>query len=183
MRKWNKCIGDFNVYYREAGEGTLTVSVEGPSKADVNVTPRADGFGTCFVTFTAEVAGEYIVCVRWNGQEVPDSPFETYIANESADARKVTVSSLQDKGLIAGKPLSFTVKYNGAQGKLHGKVETPSGEEEEALIAEVDVAGIKIYGYFFIFIYAVIYELSNRHVVNLILLHLHLKGHRITAKS
>ena len=139
-----------NVYYREAGSGTLQVSVEGPSKADIKLVPRADGFGSCAASYTVEEPGEYNVSVKWNELDVPDSPFVLYIGSENDQARKLTVSSLQDKGLQAGKPVSFTVKYNGAKGKLHGKIETPSGEEDEAQIGEVDVEGYCYFYYYFV---------------------------------
>jgi len=38
-----------------------------------------------------------------------------------------------------GKPCSFVVNFNGAQkGKLHARVVSPSGTEEEALVQEID---------------------------------------------
>ena len=50
------------------------------------------------------------------------------------------MSSLADKGLTPGKPVSFTVRYNGARGALHAKVIPPGGDEEDAGIQEVDEA-------------------------------------------
>lgn len=55
------------------------------------------------------------------------------------------MSSLTDKGLAPGKPVSFTVRYNGAKGALHAKVFAPSNDEEEAGIQEVDEGGASTY--------------------------------------
>ena len=41
---------EFNIYYREAGAGTLSVSVEGPSKAKLELVDRHAGYVTvCYV--------------------------------------------------------------------------------------------------------------------------------------
>ncbi len=44
---------DFNVWTREAGQGSLAISVEGPSKAIVDFKDRKDG--SCHVSYTVEV--------------------------------------------------------------------------------------------------------------------------------
>lgn len=54
------------------------------------------------------------------------------------DARKLSISALQSKGLQVGKPAAFVVNFNGAKGKLKAKVVTPSLMEDEALIQEID---------------------------------------------
>ena len=38
---------EFNIYTREAGGGDVSVSVEGPSKAEIDLIDRGDGFSTC----------------------------------------------------------------------------------------------------------------------------------------
>ncbi len=50
---------DFNVWTREAGHGSLAISVEGPSKAVVDFKDRKDG--SCHVSYTVEEPGEYAV--------------------------------------------------------------------------------------------------------------------------
>ncbi|KAJ8975973.1 hypothetical protein NQ317_000677 [Molorchus minor] len=42
-------INEFNVWTREAGSGQLAISVEGPSKAEINFTDRKDG--SCDVSY------------------------------------------------------------------------------------------------------------------------------------
>ena len=74
------------MYYREAGAGELDVFIEGPAEADVKFEPRQDG--SVGVSYAVTFGGEYTVTLKWNGVEVPDSPFVAYIGSEHQDARK-----------------------------------------------------------------------------------------------
>lgn len=47
---------EFNVWTREAGSGTLAISVEGPSKAEINFSDRKDG--SCDVSYKVSEPGE-----------------------------------------------------------------------------------------------------------------------------
>jgi len=40
------CVDEFNVYTREAGAGTVGVSIEGPSKAEIQMVDRHCGYVT-----------------------------------------------------------------------------------------------------------------------------------------
>ncbi|XP_063405530.1 filamin-B-like isoform X4 [Mytilus trossulus] len=128
---------DFNIYTREAGAGGLSIAVEGPSKAELDFDDRKDG--SCGVTYRVTEPGEYLVSIKFNDEHIPDSPFKVDICPSIGDARKISVSALQQKGLQVGKPAAFVVNFNDAQkGKLKAKVVAPSGTEEEAIIQEID---------------------------------------------
>ncbi|CAH1784407.1 unnamed protein product [Owenia fusiformis] len=127
---------EFNIYTREAGAGGLSIAVEGPSKAEINFEDRKDG--SCGVNYKCTEPGEYLVSVKFNDQHIPDSPFRVFISPSVTDARKLTVSQLQDKGLQIGKPAAFTVETNGALGKLDARIVAPSGAEDEAVVQEID---------------------------------------------
>ena len=43
--------------------------------------------------------GDYGVHVKFNDEHVPESPATLYVAPESADAKKVTLVGLRDRGL------------------------------------------------------------------------------------
>ena len=47
---------EFNIWTREAGAGTLAVSVEGPSKAQIDFKDRKDG--SCYVSYVVSEPGE-----------------------------------------------------------------------------------------------------------------------------
>ncbi|XP_025106447.1 filamin-A-like isoform X3 [Pomacea canaliculata] len=127
---------DFNIYTREAGAGGLSIAVEGPSKAEIDFQDRKDG--SCGVTYTVSEPGEYYVSIKFNDEHIPESPFRVPITPSIGDARKLSVTSLQDRGLQVGKPAAFVVNFNGAKGKLRAQVVSPSGSQEEALVQEVD---------------------------------------------
>ena len=65
---------DFNVWTREAGHGSLAISVEGPSKAEVDFNDRKDG--SCHVSYVVEEPGEYSVGIRFNDIHIPGSPYK-----------------------------------------------------------------------------------------------------------
>lgn len=68
---------DFNVWTREAGHGSLAISVEGPSKAEVDFNDRKDG--SCHVSYVVEEPGEYSVGIRFNDTHIPGSPYKVRI--------------------------------------------------------------------------------------------------------
>jgi len=135
---WN----DFNIYTREAGGGALSVAVEGPSKADLKVVDRGQGYTT--VSYQVSREGEYGIHIKYDGQHVPDSPTFVYIAPECGDAKMVTVHGIRDRGLNVDKPVTFNVNLNGARspdgspGILKAYVDVPSGKEEDVFLQELD---------------------------------------------
>lgn len=48
---------EFNVWTREAGAGSLAISVEGPSKAEIGFKDRKDG--SCYVSYTVTEPGQF----------------------------------------------------------------------------------------------------------------------------
>lgn len=44
---------------------------------------------------TLSSAGDYEVSIRFNDEQIPDSPFSVPVASPSDDARRLTVASLQ----------------------------------------------------------------------------------------
>lgn len=48
---------EFNVWTREAGAGSLAISVEGPSKAEIDFKDRKDG--SCYVSYKVNDPGEW----------------------------------------------------------------------------------------------------------------------------
>lgn len=53
---------EFNIWTREAGEGKIAISIEGPSKAEINFKDRKDG--SCNVAYTVKEPGEYHVSLK-----------------------------------------------------------------------------------------------------------------------
>ncbi|CAL8242354.1 unnamed protein product [Merluccius merluccius] len=127
---------EFSIWTREAGAGGLSIAVEGPSKAEITFEDRKDG--SCGVAYVVQEPGDYEVSVKFNDEHIPDSPFIVPIATLSDDARRLTITSLQEMGLKVGQEASFAVQLNGARGLVDAKVHTPSGAIEECYVTELD---------------------------------------------
>lgn len=126
---------DFNVWTREAGPGSLAISVEGPSKAQIDFKDRKDG--SCYVSYVVEEPGEYSVGIRFNEEHIPDSPYKVFIIPKSDHADKVKVSNLDDEQIVLNAPQSFLLSKNGASGSLQCKMVSPSGREDDCFMSQV----------------------------------------------
>ncbi|KAF3705380.1 Filamin-C [Channa argus] len=127
---------EFSIWTREAGAGGLSIAVEGPSKAEITFEDRKDG--SCGVAYVVQEPGDYEVSIKFNDEHIPDSPFIVPIATLSDDARRLTITSLQEMGLKVGQEASFAVQLNGARGLVDAKIHTPSGAIEECHVSELD---------------------------------------------
>ncbi|XP_070164419.1 filamin-like isoform X1 [Polyergus mexicanus] len=127
---------EFNIWTREAGAGTLAVSVEGPSKAQIDFKDRKDG--SCYVSYVVTEPGEYRVGIKFNDQHIPDSPHRLYISPAMGDAHKLEVAQFPDSGVQPDKPYTFLVRKNGAKGELDGKIVSPSGIQDDCFIQSID---------------------------------------------
>uniref|UniRef100_A0A3Q3JD12 Calponin-homology (CH) domain-containing protein n=1 Tax=Monopterus albus TaxID=43700 RepID=A0A3Q3JD12_MONAL len=127
---------EFSIWTREAGAGGLSIAVEGPSKAEISFEDRKDG--SCGVSYIVKEPGDYEVSIKFNNEHIPDSPFIVPIATLSDEARRLTVTILQEKDLKVNQEASFMVQRNGARGVVDAKVHTPSGFSEACYITELD---------------------------------------------
>ncbi|NXR11400.1 FLNC protein, partial [Semnornis frantzii] len=134
---------EFSIWTREAGAGGLSIAVEGPSKAEISFEARKDG--SCGVSYLVQEPGgvslcppgDYEVSIKFNEEHIPDSPFVVPVASHSDDARRLTVTSLQETVMV-NQPASFAVQLNGARGVIDAKVHTPAGIVEECYVSELD---------------------------------------------
>ncbi|KAM4721013.1 filamin-B isoform 2-T2 [Rhinophrynus dorsalis] len=127
---------EFSIWTREAGAGGLSIAVEGPSKAEISFEDRKDG--SSGVSYVVQEPGDYDVIIKFNDEHIPQSPFLVPIISSSDDARKLTVTSLQESGLKVNQPVSFAIRLNGAKGKIDAKVHSPSGAVEECHVSELE---------------------------------------------
>ncbi|XP_053939478.1 filamin-C isoform X2 [Cuculus canorus] len=126
---------EFSIWTREAGAGGLSIAVEGPSKAEIGFEDHKDG--SCGVSYLVQEPGDYEVSIKFNDEHIPDSPFIVPVASHSDDARRLTVTSLQETVMV-NQPASFAVQLNGARGVIDAKVHTPAGTVEECYVSELD---------------------------------------------
>lgn len=127
---------DFNVWTREAGGGSLAISVEGPSKAEIEFKDRKDG--SCDVSYKVSEPGEYRVGLKFNDRHIPDSPFKVYITPAVGDAHKMEVQQFPQGNIQADAPSQFIVRTNGAKGEIDAKIVAPSAAEDDCFIQKID---------------------------------------------
>lgn len=123
---------EFNVWTREAGAGSLAISVEGPSKAEIDFKDRKDG--SCNISYVVSEPGEYRVGIKFNDKHVPDSPYKVYVTPSLGDARLVELAEGPEQGSKPDKAQSLLVIKNGAKGQLDCKLVSPSGHEDDCFI-------------------------------------------------
>ncbi|XP_025412899.1 filamin-A isoform X2 [Sipha flava] len=127
---------EFNVWTREAGPGSLAISVEGPSKAEIDFKDRKDG--SCYVSYVVNEPGEYRIGIKFNDQHIPDSPYKLFMSPAMGDAHKLEIAQFPTSGVQADYPAQFMVRKNGAVGQLDAKVVSPSGTEDDCFIQSID---------------------------------------------
>ncbi|XP_041460317.1 filamin-A-like isoform X4 [Lytechinus variegatus] len=127
---------EFQVWTREAGPGKLGITVSGPAKAPINFVDNKDG--SYMVSYVPSVPGEYQVDIKFNDKAIPDSPYRPFVVPPLGDARRCSVSSLQEHGIKANHPCSFVIQLNGAKGHLKAKCKSPSGAEIDCIVTEID---------------------------------------------
>jgi len=74
------CIVDW------CGSGGLGLSIEGPSKAEIQCQDNKDG--TCMITYVPTLPGEYKITIKYAGQPITDTP---YFAKISAPCKSLSV--------------------------------------------------------------------------------------------
>ncbi|XP_057297037.1 filamin-B-like isoform X3 [Hydractinia symbiolongicarpus] len=140
---------EFTVDTRDAGYGGLGLSVEGPSKVEINCIDNEDG--TCSVDYTPTEPGQYLINVTYADEHVPGSPFKCRIGDGRVPVDDEIVPISED-GVQAGapeefsdmlafpsskahSPQDFVIKFSGT-GDLKASVTRPSGIEDDAEVVE-----------------------------------------------
>ncbi|XP_034027949.1 filamin-A isoform X3 [Thalassophryne amazonica] len=114
----------FTVNTKDAGEGGLSLAIEGPSKADISCVDNQDG--TCTVSYLPVLPGDYSIIVKYNDKHIPGSPFSARITgDDSMRMSQLKVGSAADIPLDIGD-LDLS--------QLTASITTPSGHEEPCLL-------------------------------------------------
>ncbi|CAH8854631.1 unnamed protein product [Trichobilharzia szidati] len=148
---WTHVTNEFTIYTREAGAGTLSIAMEGPSKAEIDCDERRDGSSA--VLYRVTVPGMYICSLKFNDEHIPCSPFRIQVydstqtgrlASYTLPSRTVDIQSThsvssKEETLRIGRPIAFTVHHVETPGYiLKAKVSTPSGTHEDAIVQPID---------------------------------------------
>ncbi|XP_019634780.1 PREDICTED: filamin-A-like isoform X2 [Branchiostoma belcheri] len=78
--------GNFLCDTRGAGEGDLSVRIQGPKGAfKVRMNPLAENERVIAVSYDPTFPGNYDITVKWSDKHVPGSPFRVYLAPPSSE--------------------------------------------------------------------------------------------------
>ena len=69
----------------DQGYGGLSLSIEGPSKADIECHDNEDG--SCLVTYRPTEPGAYLINVKFADRHVPGSPFTVHVGGHGVHSR------------------------------------------------------------------------------------------------
>uniref|UniRef100_A0A3Q2Y808 Filamin C, gamma a (actin binding protein 280) n=1 Tax=Hippocampus comes TaxID=109280 RepID=A0A3Q2Y808_HIPCM len=130
-------MAEFFVDTRNAGYGGLALSIEGPSKVDINCEDMEDG--TCRVTYCPTEPGNYTVNIKFAEKHVPGSPFTVKVTGEGrmkeSITRKRQASSIASVGSTCGLNLKIPAAELGSQA-MTAQVTSPGGKTADADIVD-----------------------------------------------
>ncbi|XP_028810278.1 filamin-C isoform X7 [Denticeps clupeoides] len=114
----------FTIVTKDAGEGGLSLAVEGPSKAEISCKDNKDG--TCIVSYMPMAPGDYNIIVRFDDKHIPGSPFTARITGDD---------SMQTSQLNVGTATDVSLKITETDlSSLAASIRAPSGHEEPCLL-------------------------------------------------
>ncbi|XP_072233218.1 filamin-C-like isoform X6 [Leuresthes tenuis] len=127
-------VSEFIVDTRNAGYGGLGLSIEGPSKVDINCEDVDDG--TCKVTYCPTEPGNYIINIKFADQHVPGSPFTVKIFGEGRMKESITRKRQAPSIATVGSTCDLNLKIPGEAGnqEMTAQVTSPGGKTEDAEI-------------------------------------------------
>ncbi|KAL3309012.1 hypothetical protein Ciccas_012446 [Cichlidogyrus casuarinus] len=110
-------VGERNHFFvntAHAGSGSLSVTVDGPSKVQLNCSERNNGYE---FTYTALAPGHYTISINYGSerQNIPGSPFRAYVSGGAlhegytADSSRLTVHT--SNRLMTGPQRSLDMSY------------------------------------------------------------------------
>uniref|UniRef100_A0A5K3FEG0 Calponin-homology (CH) domain-containing protein n=1 Tax=Mesocestoides corti TaxID=53468 RepID=A0A5K3FEG0_MESCO len=131
----------FTVDTSDAGFGGLSLSIEGPSKADIECHDNQDG--TCLVTYRPTEPGTYIINVKYADENVPGSPFAVNIGGHPSARvmERITRQREVAEATQVGSQCELNLKIPGVNVReMSAVVTSPSGHTEKCMVSELDHA-------------------------------------------
>ncbi|XP_054641647.1 filamin-B [Dunckerocampus dactyliophorus] len=121
----------FVVDTREAGYGGLALSIEGPSKVDIQTDDIEDG--TCLVTYCPTEPGNYIVSIRFSDKHIPGSPFTVQVTGEGRIRESITRKQKAAPVAGVGSVCDLSLKIPALDVRdVTAEVTCPSGSSQPA---------------------------------------------------
>ena len=93
-------LNEFKIDTKNAGYGGLSLSMEGPSKADIQCKDNEDG--TLKVTYKPTEPGFYIINLKFADHHVPGSPFTVKVTGAGSNIQRENLKKQRDAVPITG---------------------------------------------------------------------------------
>lgn len=129
----------FKINTKSAGYGGLSLSIEGPSKAEIDCKDNDDG--TLDVDYKPTEPGFYIINIKFADAHVPGSPFQVPISGEGSEKMTENIKRMREAVPVTevGSQCRLTFKMPGISiHDLHAMVTSPSGRSTIANITELE---------------------------------------------
>ncbi|MGH0134446.1 UNVERIFIED_CONTAM: hypothetical protein FKN15_013534 [Acipenser sinensis] len=111
----------FTVNTKDAGEGGLSLAIEGPSKADIGCTDNQDG--TCTVSYLPSLPGDYNILVKYNDKHIAGSPFVSKITEINVGELKAQVTSpsgkVHDAEIVEEENNTYCIRFVPSEMGIH----------------------------------------------------------------
>jgi len=129
----------FTVDTKSAGYGGLSLSVEGPSKAEIKCKDNEDG--TLDVSYKPSEPGLYIVNLKFADQHAPGSPFAVAVSGQGTERQTEKINRMREAVPVTevGSQCRLTFKMPGIKSTdLKASVTSPTGKVENAIVVELE---------------------------------------------
>uniref|UniRef100_A0A8C8S3S3 Filamin A n=1 Tax=Pelusios castaneus TaxID=367368 RepID=A0A8C8S3S3_9SAUR len=128
---------EFVIDTRDAGYGGLSLSIEGPSKVDINTEDLEDG--TCRVTYCPTEPGSYLISIKFADQHVPGSPFSVKVTGEGRVKESITRRRRAPPVANVGSACDLSLKIPEISlADVTAQVTGPSGQRLAAEVLEAE---------------------------------------------
>lgn len=129
----------FTVDTRDAGYGGLSLSIEGPSKAEIQCSDKPDG--TLDISYKPTEPGNYILNLKFADNHVVGSPFTIKVDGSGSNRQREKIQHQREPVPSAdiGNECKLTFKMRGITSfDLAATVTSPNGTTEDAEVNEVE---------------------------------------------
>lgn len=130
-------INEFIVNTKDAGYGGLSLSIEGPSKADIECHDNEDG--SCRVTYKPTEPGTYLLNIKFADKHVPGSPFTVQVDGSGRLTERITRDRKAADTTHIGSICELSLKIPGTSPfDMSAHVQSPSAVIEDCEVIDLD---------------------------------------------
>jgi filamin len=113
------------------------LSIEGPSKADIECHDNEDG--SCRVTYKPTEPGAYIINIKFADKHVPGSPFTVSVGGQGRLTERITRDRKAADASYVGSQCELALKIPGSCAfDMSAYVNAPSGATEDCEVVDLD---------------------------------------------